>query len=73
VSAGSAASICQALYDSEINFSVSTFWDGGFEVKLGDEINGWLAEVRLDTWAEVERWLSEKAREQFPESDFAKY
>ncbi len=30
----------QALYDSKINFTISTFWDGGFTWKLGDELNG---------------------------------
>jgi len=32
--------VIDALYDSEINCSVSTFWDGGFTMKLGDEMNG---------------------------------
>jgi hypothetical protein len=27
----------QALYDSEINFTISTFWDAGFKWKLGDD------------------------------------
>ena len=27
-------SIFQRLYDSEINFEVSSFWDGGFDVRL---------------------------------------
>jgi hypothetical protein len=29
-------SIFQRLYDSEINFEVSCFWDGEFDVRLGD-------------------------------------
>ena len=29
-------SICQRLYDSEINFTISCFWDDGFVVMLGD-------------------------------------
>lgn len=32
--------VMAALYDSEINCSLSSFWDGGFTVKLGDDING---------------------------------
>jgi hypothetical protein len=35
--------VIQALYDSEINCSISSFWDGGFMVKLGDEYNGFEA------------------------------
>ena len=31
-------SIMQRLYDSGINVSVSSFWDDGFYVKLGDEM-----------------------------------
>jgi hypothetical protein len=32
------------IYDSEINVRISWFWDCGFEVRLGDEINGFLVE-----------------------------
>jgi hypothetical protein len=64
-------SVFQELYDSEINFSISTFWDGGFDVKLGDEMNGFRAETSVWTWAEVETWLREKAIEHFPQSGFA--
>lgn len=30
----------QRLYDSEINFMLSCFWDGGIDWKLGDLQNG---------------------------------
>jgi hypothetical protein len=36
----------QRLYDSEINFELSCFWDGGFIWKLGDSANGYAAEGR---------------------------
>jgi len=62
----------QALYDSEINFSVSCFWDGGFEVKLGDELNGIVAQTRVDTWDEIEPWLRSEALRQYPESQYAR-
>ena len=65
-------SLMQELYDSEINASVSWFWDAGFEVKLGDYINGWKAEDQVYTWAEVEAWLTARAIEHYPESVFAK-
>jgi hypothetical protein len=33
----------QKIYDSEINVSFSWLWDGGIDVKLGDEMNGFVA------------------------------
>jgi hypothetical protein len=35
-------SIMQRLYDSEINAVMSSFYDDGFYVKLGDEMNGFV-------------------------------
>jgi len=37
----------QALHNSEIDSSISCFWDDGRDVKLGDELNGWRAEENL--------------------------
>lgn len=62
----------QDLYHSEINFKVSTFWDGGFAISLGDEMNGFVAKGNVDRWGQVEPWLIEKAVEHFPDSNFAK-
>ena len=64
-------SVMQDLYHSEINFAVSTFWDGGFRVKLGDEVNGFRAETTCNRWGEVEPWLLSSAIEHFPDSLFA--
>lgn len=33
----------QAIYNSEINFTLENFWDGGFRVTIGDDCNGILA------------------------------
>ena len=65
-------SIFQDLYDSEINFRISTFWDNGFEVKLGDEMNGYYAEATFSRFGEIEPWLKEKAIENFGDSLFAR-
>lgn len=65
-------SILQDLYHSEINFHVSTFWDGGFDVKLGDPMNGFVAETNVRRWGEVEPWLRDKAIEHYPDSLFAR-
>lgn len=64
-------SVFQDLYDSEINFSISTFWDGGIRVQLGDEMNGFLSETSVDRWGQVEPWLQLKAVEHYPNSLFA--
>jgi hypothetical protein len=37
----------QKIYDSEINVRINWFWDGGIEVHLGDEMNGYVAEETL--------------------------
>jgi hypothetical protein len=64
-------SIFQRLYDSEINFEVSAFYDAGFDVRLGDALNGFLAHGKGGTWAEAEAWLRDQALAHFPDSKFA--
>jgi hypothetical protein len=56
----------QRLYDSEINFSISCFWDGGFTVKLGDEMNGFVARETVGTYDEALAWLELTADEHYP-------
>jgi len=34
----------QRIYESEINVRISWLWDGGIDIRLGDEMNGYLAE-----------------------------
>jgi hypothetical protein len=60
------------LYDSEINFELSCFWDGGFIWKLGDDANGYVAEGNGRTVEEAVTELADAALTHFPESDFAK-
>jgi hypothetical protein len=67
-----ARSIEQQLYDSEINFEIAAFWDGGFIVKLGDPLNGYKAEANLATWDEVEPWLFQQALIHAPDKVFAR-
>jgi hypothetical protein len=54
-------SILQRLYDSEINFEVSGFYDAGFDVGLGDHLNGFLVKDKVETWADAEAWLRDQA------------
>ena len=65
-------SVFQDLYHSEINFSISTMWDGGFDVSLGDEMNGFVAETNVKRFGMVEPWLIAAVIEHFPDSMFAK-
>lgn len=62
----------QDLYNSEINFQISTLWDGGFDWKLGDDLNGFSyegSEVTLELAAES---LVDAALHKYPDSVFAK-
>lgn len=65
-------SVLQELYDSEINFQISCFWDGRFEVALGDQSNGFKESKSFDTVDECLYWLESAAVRWFPESCFAK-
>lgn len=65
-------SVFQDLYHSEINFRISTFWDGGFDVELGDDRNGIVAQTNVNRWGMIEPWLIDAAIEHFPHSLFAK-
>jgi hypothetical protein len=64
--------VLSELYESEINCSLSSFWDGGWFVKIGDESNGFLAEVNVGSLDDAALWLHDKARQFFPQSEYAK-
>lgn len=64
--------ILQSLYDSEINASISWFWDGGFDWRLGDELNGYVAEGTADSFSGACEELRLSAIRHFPHSTFAK-
>jgi len=64
------SNVLQELYDSEINFSITTFWDGGLEVKVGDEFNGFTANNTFDTFQECVDWLAVTAAEKHPTSGY---
>jgi len=63
--------IIDALYESEINCSISGFWDAGFTVKLGYELNGFLAEKDCKNSSEAAEFLDQSAREHYPGSVYA--
>lgn len=45
-------SVVHYLYDSEINvvIVIQTFWDCGYQVRIGDELNGFEAHADLKRW-----------------------
>lgn len=62
--------IIEALYESEINCSVTTFWDAGITVKLGDEMNGFMAEGYCKTSQEAAEFLDKATRKHCPDSEY---
>lgn len=66
--------VLNALYASEINVSIASFWDGGWLVRLGDEMNGFVAERDFldEEFDQIPAWLAAEARRLHPESVFAK-
>ena len=60
----------QKIYDSEINVSISSLWDAGFDVKLGDEMNGFPEETQVRTVADILPWLQQAIAKHFPESQY---
>jgi hypothetical protein len=67
----SPSEMLEAIYGSEINFEVKTFWDAGFHWGLGDNMNGYHAEGNAKTFGEAVQQLAEAARRHFPLSLFA--
>lgn len=63
----------RALYASEINCGIESFWDGGWRVWIGDYMNGIAAEDHgNETFEEAAKSLDRLAREVRPHSDYAK-
>ena len=62
----------QRIYDSEINVKISWIWDGGIDVWIGDDINGYVAQENVSSFAEVIPWLQEAIAHFYPQSSYAK-
>jgi hypothetical protein len=61
----------QKIYDSEINIRIGWLWDGGIELRIGDEVNGFLAEEIVSSVAEIIPWLQEAIAHFYPTSSYA--
>jgi hypothetical protein len=66
--------ILKKLYDSEINWKILTFWDGGVDVWLGDGLNGFKAQTCFEAseMDGIPQWLHEQALKFYPDSEYAK-
>lgn len=62
----------QQIYDSEINYTISTFWDGGIRWSLGDKTNGVIDKGWGSTIDEAIEQLAKAVIKHYPESEFAK-
>mgnify|MGYP001587684965 CR=1 FL=1 len=64
--------ILQAIYDSEINYSISSpCWDGGFTAQLGGEFDSdRIVNDNCYKLVDAVKWIMEKVFEQYPESTF---
>lgn len=61
----------QKIYASEINVRIGWFWDCGIEVRLGDEMNGFVAAETVPSVSDVIPWLQEAIAHFYPESTYA--
>jgi hypothetical protein len=62
----------QKIYDGEINIRIGWLWDGGIEIRLGDDVNGYLAEETVVTVADIIPWLQEAIAHFYPSSSYAR-
>jgi len=63
--------VLRRMYDSEINFLISAFWDAGYLVALGDRANGFRGHAYVDNAREIAGWFTLHVEEFWPTSAFA--
>lgn len=66
-----AGHILQSIYDHEVNASISWFWDGGVEWKLGDGQNGYRASGTARTVEQAIGQLVRAVHAHYPEVDLS--
>jgi hypothetical protein len=64
--------ILNDLHVSKVKASISLSCDGRVDVKLGDPLNGYDAEAKVDTLAEAAEWLRNKALMHYPRTEFSR-
>lgn len=62
--------LCE-LYRCEINCQLSSFWDGGWFVKIGDETNGFESGRQFldEHFDQIGPWLIAEAKRLYPKAD----
>lgn len=62
------AHVLQTLYIHEINCGMQSFFDGGWKVWIGDEMNGIRLEESFerDDFNDIPAWLLKTAQELYP-------
>lgn len=60
------------IYESEINFSIVTSDEFGFKVEVGNEFDGFIDSDSFGSFTEALEWITDKALELYPESDYAR-
>lgn len=60
--------LLDALYASENNVTISCFWDAGWDIGLGDQTNGFVAQGNVDRAEEILPWLVTNVQEHLPEA-----
>lgn len=63
--------LLQALLDSEIDFSIAAAQHQGFALTVGEKHHGPYAGALVTSSEDIGPWLDAKARELFPDSDYA--
>ena len=65
---GDLGQILRALYAHEINVGLQSFWDGGWNVWFGDELNGPRVKEHFDpdSFDEIADWLKRTAEDYYP-------
>jgi hypothetical protein len=63
--------VMQRLQASEIDCSLTAFWDGGWTVKIGDPTKNFMAEGNFRTLDEGAEFLDRQARRNCPESAYS--
>ena len=65
---GDLGQILRALYAHEINVGMQSFWDGGWDVWFGDDMNGRRTAEHFDpdSFDEIADWLKRTAEDYYP-------
>lgn len=56
------------LYENEINCGMASFWDGGWTVWIGDDLNGRRVEENFlaEDFDQISPWLHAEAQRLYP-------